>query len=404
MDFGRITELSRRFVTRAFAADFQRERAADDERAQLAAQAKPIADPLAQDYVAWRRAALWLSGVVLSVGVLIAIVDHKPIAEAMGQGMGQPGQPVDIAQVKQAIGEKNVELLDDLQYFSLLLKATVAGLVIYAATCWTRVSRSRTVARWAWISALVVPILVSAWPWAHSLDFTHLEQQGFGQGGQGKMMKQAFGLVFAVSSLVTIAPKLLALFPGIMRSSLALKTLLPEAAAPGWLTVVFAPFMAGFLLLVLCLLSQIEGSYIAIGAVLLLALAPCVYVRRARDLVRPHRAEEVGGVLRDVRKQAKLLSAIGLLLLFLYLLRMDSLKVMTLLHLVLEAFGGILLTMVAISDITLALLALSQRQGASFQGSELRAAYEQRLQALGSAGLTDVEGALGMHDLEGLRK
>ena len=50
-----------------------------------------------------------------------------------------------------------------------------------------------------------------------------------------------------------------------MSSSLALKTLLPEAVAPGWLTVVFAPFMTGFLLLVLCLLSQTDGSLLAFG-------------------------------------------------------------------------------------------------------------------------------------------
>ena len=296
-------------------------------------------------------------------------------------------------------------MLDDLQYFNLLLKACVAGLVLYAAKNWLLVSRSRSVARWAWITALIVPLVVSAYPWASSLDFAHLDRnQEFGMlAGQGEKLKQMFGFAFAASSLATIGPKLFALFPGIMRSSLSLKTLLPEAVAPGWLAVVFAPFMAGFLLLVMCLLSQTDGSMLAIGAIVLLASGPIVYVRRARDLVRPHRAEEVGGVLRGIRRQAAMFTVAGLVLLLVYLFRLESLSVMTLAHLLVEAAGGVLLTMVAISDITLALLAFSQRQGASFQDSDLRAAYEQRLQSLGSAGLTDVESALGVNDLANLR-
>lgn len=405
MDFARTLELTRRFLKRTATADFQRERAADDERAQLAAQSKPVNDPLAQDYVAWRRAVLWLSGVVLAIGVLLAVVAHRPVAESLAESLGANGQPADPVEVVKWLGKENIEMLDDLQYFNLLLKACVAGLVLYAAKNWLLVSRSRSVARWAWITALIVPLVVSAYPWASSLDFTHLDHnQQFGMlAGQGEKLKQMFGFAFAASSVVTIGPKLFALFPGIMRSSLSLKTLLPEAVAPGWLAVVFAPFMAGFLLLVMCLLSQTDGSMLAIGAIVLLASGPIVYVRRARDLVRPHRAEEVGGVLRGIRRQAAMFTVAGLVLLLVYLFRLDSLSVMTLSHMLVEAAGGVLLTMVAISDITLALLAFSQRQGATFQDSDLRAAYEQRLQSLGSAGLTDVESALGVNDLANLR-
>jgi hypothetical protein len=189
-----------------------------------------------------------------------------------------------------------------------------------------------------------------------------------------------------------------------MRSSLTLKTLLPEASAPGWLTVVLAPFLAGFLMLVLCLLSQIEGSFVLIAATALLVVGPCVYVARARDLVRPHTADEVSRVVGGVRRTALAIHGAGFLLLVVYLVDLDALPLRTLVHLGLEALGGVLLTMVAISDITLALLAFSQRQGATFQASALRQDYERRLTALASAGLTDVEGALGVHDLDNLRR
>ena len=130
-DVARILELSRRFVQRALTADFQREHAIEAERTALAAQKKSITDPLAQDYVAWRRAALWVAGVVLSIGLLLTIIDHQPIAEAMAESFGPQAT---VEQVVTADGAANVALLDDLQYFDLLLKACIAGLVLYAAT------------------------------------------------------------------------------------------------------------------------------------------------------------------------------------------------------------------------------------------------------------------------------
>jgi hypothetical protein len=196
----------------------------------------------------------------------------------------------------------------------------------------------------------------------------------------------------------------MALFPGIMRSSLALKTLLPEAAAPGWLTVIFSPILVGFLLLVLCFLSQAQGSWVLIVSILLLVVGPFLYVRHARDLVRPHTPEEVAVVVRGLRRRALWFNGVGVVLLVYYVFDLDDLTWPTALHMLLEAAGGVLLTMVAISDITLALLATSQEQGKNFQNSALRASYEERLRALAAAGLTDVEGALGVRDLERLRR
>lgn len=409
-----LHELALRFARRAAASNFQRERAADDERALLAAASPPIADPLAQDYVAWRRAALWLAGVLLAIASLIAVAEHRPVAEqaaraqveAAGQHVGDAEMQQLVAQVTEGIGKGNIEIIDGLQDFLLFVKMAVATLVLLAAWRWQRVRRSRSFARWGFLTALVLPLLVSAWPWSMWLDFSHLDQQGgFGQAVQNSaMVKQQVSLAIASVLMLTIAPKLIALFPGIVRSSLALKTLLPEAAAPGWLAVVFAPFLAGFLLLVLCFLGQAQGSWLLLAGIAALCCAPIVYVRRAADLVRPHSADEVGAVVGGVRRTALVTNVIGVALLAGYLLSFDAITWSAALHLMFDAAGGIMLSMVVISDITLALLAFSQRQGAQFQSSGLREQYEQRLQALGSAGLTDVEGALGVKDLDDLRK
>lgn len=403
MTAARLFDLARMLVKRAAAADFQRERASDEERDELAAAATPVTDSLAQDYVAWRRAALWIAAVLLSLGALLAIAEHSSTAaqvvdaavQAQGQAISDAEYDRQLRQVETSFGEGNLSILDGLQGFLLFVKVAVAALAVAAALRWTRVASSRTLARWAWLVALVLPLIVSGWPWGQSLDFSHIDHNGFA-AGRGQLVKQQVSVALGAALMGTIAPKLVALFPGIMRSSLTLKTLLPQAAAPGWLTVVFAPFLIGFLLLILSFLSQVQGSWVLILAVILLAAGPCIYVRRAKDLVRPHSSEEVGSVVRGIRGQALLFNAAGALLLFFYLCGLDGISWATALHLGLDAGGGVMLTMVAISDLTLALLAFSHRQGADFHASELREPYERRLQALASAGLTDIDATMGL--------
>lgn len=404
MDFARLVELARLFLVRAFKADFLAQHAADDERAQLVALPSPIDDPLAQDYVAWRRSVLWIAGVMLGLAFLIAVADHKSIVTLMASLQNADGQQVDVTQMAKELGKDNVELIDNLMLFNLLLKGVIATLVILAALRWHAVSRSRSLSRWAWLAALVVPLVVMAWPWAHSLDFSHLERGMNAMPGADKAVKGMFALLFALSTLLMLGPKLIGLFPGIMRSSLALKTLLPEAAAPGWLTVVFAPILIGFLLFLLCFTSQAEGSYLLLGGLLLLAFGSMNYLRRARDLVRPHTPQEASTLVRGIRHQAKLFSGAGIALVAIYLVRSEAISWLSLIHMALEAVGGILLTMLAISDITLAVLAFSQQQGAAFQDSGLRVDYERRLASLAKTGLTDLQSALGMQDLERIRR
>jgi len=386
MNFAQFADLARTLVVRAFTADFQRERATGRERAELLEAEAPVVDPLAQDYVSWRRAALWVAAVLLSLGALLSIADFSSSASQMAVGANAT-----VDQVEQMFGAGNLLLIDALQVVLLLVKLAVAALTVVAAMRWVQVASSRTFSRYAWLCALVLPLLIAGFPWGQLLDFSHLDD-GYGQGAAAK---QQVSVAIGAMLLVTVAPKLLALFPGIMRSSLTLKTLLPQASAPGWLTVVFAPFLAGFLLLVLSFLSQVQGSWALILGVMCLVAGPCLYVRRARDLVRPHTDEEVGVVVRAIRKQALTFNAIGALLLFVYLADLEGLSWLSGIHLGLEAAGGVLLTMVAISDVTLALLAFSHRQGTAFHASDLRAQHEQRLQALATCGLTSVDEAFG---------
>lgn len=412
MNAAALADLTRRLLVRAVSGDFQKNHASGDERQQMAQAPQPVADPLAQDYVAWRRAVLWVGGVLLGAGALIGLAEHQKLAEKGAHeqlaAQGQAAIGVDlqnaVEQLTRQVGANNLAIMDGLMDFLLFMKVLVAVLALTAAWKWLHVRRSRALTRWALIAALVIPLLVSAWPWGQFLDFDHL-QRDFGAGAEAvKKAKDMVALLIASSLVSTIAPKLIALFPGIIRSAMTLKTLLPEAATPGWLVVVFGPFLVGFLLLVVSFMSQVQGSWLLLGATAALVFGPVLYIRKAGILVRPHTPEEVSSVVGPVRHLAGLGNAVGAVLLVVYLFSLHEVSWTGAFHMVLEAGGGILLTMVAISDLTIALLAFSQRQGAQFQSSAQRALYERRLDALSGVGLTNLETALGLKDFAKLRK
>jgi hypothetical protein len=122
MDGAALADLSRAFLRRTFGSDFLNPTTRADERATLAATAPPIAAAQPQDYLAWRRAALWIAAVLLGLGLLVAMIDHRQFAFrcVAGQTDGQ-GQPLRGAELQQAaeqfaqtLGIANIEVLDNL--------------------------------------------------------------------------------------------------------------------------------------------------------------------------------------------------------------------------------------------------------------------------------------------------
>jgi hypothetical protein len=396
MQRDQFLDLAKSMLLRAANADFLQRQARDDERAELAAANPPVANPQVQDYLAWRRAALWVAGIVTAIAFGIAAASHESMASLMAKGQGAAGENLEFAirQVEQNIGKDNLELMDGLNLTSLGLKLFVAVLAILAARHWSKIAKTRLHARWAFAALLIVPLGMFAFPWAHFMDFKHLDALG----GNAMQVKQGFAVLFGSVAMLTLAPKLLSLFPGVIRASLTLKTLLPEAAAPGWVAVIFAPLFLGFLLLVLCLLSQLQGNFTLILAFVALALGPVIYLRRAKDLVQPHDTSTAGDVIRSVRRSAMTANALGLILLVVYLVELDAIDIQTVVTLILEALGSVLLTMVVFTDTMLALLRYGSDQGDAFQGSALQASLRQRLQALTDAGLTDTAEAFRLRE------
>ncbi|MCA8951456.1 MAG: hypothetical protein KDE27_18255 [Planctomycetes bacterium] len=392
-------ELAQRFVRRVTAADFQRERAADDERAELAAAAAAVEPPLAQDYAAWRRAGLWLAAVLLSLAGVLSVIDYQSFGSALAeQALTSQGAEVTEAHLEQAlknvenaVGAGNLELLDNLQMTILGSKLVVALFAVLAALRWVRVRESRRMSLLAFVVALGVPLVLAAIPWTRFMD---LEEPARGLGlGQAAQIKAMLGLVLASAFAAMLIPKLFSVFPGILRSAMTLKTLLPESAIPGWAVIAFAPIYAVFLMILLSVINQMQASTVLTLGVGALVAAPVLYVVHAKDVVRGHSADEVTELIRKVRSKVLLCNGFGIILLVIYLFDLESVPVLTKLHMLIEGFGSVVLTMVVFSDMALPLLGLEFRQSRELQGSSLAESLQARLGELDAAGLIDVRAA-----------
>src|SRR5205814_5453010 len=83
------------------------------------------------------------------------------------------------------------------------------------------------------------------------------------------------------------APKIISLLQGMIRASIATKTLFPGATAPGWLIVVAAPlYMIIFYVFVL-LPYHFTGSGLVVVGTLLVLAAKGTLVRAGLGLARP---------------------------------------------------------------------------------------------------------------------
>ena len=92
-------------------------------------------------------------------------------------------------------------------------------------------------------------------------------------------------------ALVSLAPKVISLLQGLIRASIATKTLFPGASAPGWLMVIAAPlYMIIFYIFVLLPYHFTGSGAVALGMVLVLS-AKGTLVKAGLGLTRPLPAE-----------------------------------------------------------------------------------------------------------------
>ncbi|MCA9287457.1 MAG: hypothetical protein KDA05_02665, partial [Phycisphaerales bacterium] len=274
-------------VTRS---DFQTERATELERAKLAGARHPIVNPMVQDFVAWRRSVLWVAAVLIAIYAFFQIVTFTTFESAMGPQIDRlyeeaveqaraHGVRVELSRGEfhemsmRQFGRNNAEVVDAINGIlatSVFLSAICIGI---AAKWWKSVPASRLWSRIAWGIMFCVPMILSFFPITWFMSFEHV-QEAHARGAQ----RQAMGAVFAVGVFMMIAPKAIALFPGIIRSAVSLKTLVPESVAPGWVAAGMAPLYAIFLFTLVSMINQSQGDIFLILGVLCFMTGPLVYI------------------------------------------------------------------------------------------------------------------------------
>lgn len=253
-------------------------------------------------------------------------------------------------------------------YLSSLIVAEAIGtwFVARAALEWADVRRSLRLARLDWGATFLVPAVIFAVP---IVQFMDLDTAG----------RSVIGSVMALGVFLTFLPKVLGIFPGVIRACRSLKSLLPEAAAPGWGTALVAPIAALFFLLAFFLLAFFIGVHAQAGLPLALTLAlwtaaPLVYIRVAERLTQALPETEGRALVGALRNKSKLFVIAGgvcFVWQFFRWIDLGDISVSDLSALVSGTVGSMLLLTVVTADFFLGLLREAFLRQRRIQGTGL---------------------------------
>jgi hypothetical protein len=292
---GAIWEQARLHLSRAWACDFTRMEATTEERAILVASPRTIRSKPLQDYLAWRRSMAWVALVPACLAALFGFIGWASSLE------DNPG---------------------GVNFLSFVSWAGRAGLIVGLLLLireWPRPRRTRRYLRYGWLLALLLPVAIAMVPMA-PMYAAEFERQDLAQGGQGftqegrEAWTGLIGIVAGLAAFWQTVPALLSIFPGMARSGLILKTLLPGRATGAILTIATGPAYALLFLVIFTQFLQVTSSALISVGTLLLVAAPLLVARSARALLPPATPEDVGPRVARVKSAGRLVLGAGALL------------------------------------------------------------------------------------------
>jgi len=252
--FGAMAALS---VRRAFRLRIEPNEVLDDERRAMTAARPAITDETQQAFLAWRRSVLFMAALLMIPVAFLHAYENLKELDNFPEGW------------------------KSLTYLSVIVEAGFAVFLWTQVPRWTAWKRQARTLSWAWLIYFLTPFLMFLYPLASSIDYgdatPELHQQ----------MQLAAGVVVGAQALISLAPKVISLLQGLIRASIATKTLFPGASAPGWLMVIAAPlYMIIFYIFVL-LPYHFSGSGLVVLGMLLVLAAKGTLVRAGLGLTRP---------------------------------------------------------------------------------------------------------------------
>lgn len=227
----------------------------------------------------WRRAALFVAFLFQLPPVLVRFV--KAIV---------------------SLASADATALAGLEFVLVLLEIGVIVALLVSMRNWARWRRSRKILLTAWIASFVAPFLMAFLPLRTII--THGAELN-------DEVALGAGLLLGFAVFIELAPKILALIPGILRAAIIAKAAFPTSPMPGWLMMVAAPFDALLMCAVLSLPYQMESGGWMLPAIVLLTFAPVFFYRGGKRLSAPHTLDEALAIIKSTRRWAILANVIG---------------------------------------------------------------------------------------------
>lgn len=444
---GEVASLAKVFARRIFASNFAAEAALPEERALLEKSEIPIRSPMAQNYVAWRRAILWVAGVALALAGLITFIDE----------------------FKVIFGDYVPPVLRFILLGTQALNFLAPVLIIHAALRWDKVRHSRRWARFGWLCQFLGPIILLLLPvkemttneqlagylveieWSTQKAETekqiekttdsaartqmkkNLEDQekAFRDGAKDQIAKvkaaldsgqkkwedlrkdknfkfdmnsvmgnQEVGAYLGgtailaagmtLTALMTLLPRIFGMFPGIVRASLTLRTLVPESPLPGYVAALIEPLYVLLVLIVVVIASQISQWLIFDGLICLIVSAYFL-VRNARTLSKPMDSASMTAHLKPLRKKMLICTVIGLIFIVAGISDyISSVGFWRIFSIVSHLIGNIILLTAVGADFLLGLMKFSFDQDRAMRGTPLQADLDNRFADLAQARLAQI--------------
>ncbi len=359
-----VSGLAGLFARRILASNFTNAAASADERATLLTASTPIEFPIGQNYVAWRRAILWFSGVGLSIAAIFQI---GPTFKMLFDG-------------------SNPYLALKLIGLALFaLQVLAPALTLWAAWQWSEVKDSRRLARFAYFCQLVGPMLIFCIPVAWLVSGSRSELNAL----------KSFYVLLAVEILF---PKIFALFPGLIRACLTLRTLLPESPMPGWVCTLIAPLYTLFYMLAVIIAGQ-AGSLYLFAAFVAFMLAPLFVVLDARRLCAPMIEADMNASLGSLRQRILITTIVGLVLLLISsvdVLKQLNISVSSVINITASLIGNVYLLTLVAADFLTGLMRKAFELDAELHGGPLHATLKERFAQLANVRLADVSAGESM--------
>jgi hypothetical protein len=396
-------------LRRSFASNLQTVTCSPKEAAKL--NDVHIDIPVIQNYFAWRRSVMIF--VVLSTALSAGLSTFRSIREtgqkpeilstiethlnaSLGLALAAPFADSESEEEDGNATEEEFQtsfgiISETIQVLSWYALPITALMVVFL---WTKFRITHSAMAIAFAFSFLFPMLIALCPWGWSYAEPNDTSVSI---AEKKAEEFAYGIAYGAEYLLTLLPTVLSLVPGVQRSCLRIKTLLPQSVLPGWFLVAAAPFYSLVLLVIFVAINQVaSGPFFFIGMALFL-LAPLLYSFRMDVLTRPLASPEDYKSFSLVRASVGAISAMagGCLLIFLVTLDFQGIRVfgfepktsllqpLDVVQLFLETTGKSMFITVLGADILMRINFSAWKNMSRFTGSSEADSYETAMKQMG---------------------